>query len=174
MTDPRAARLHTLVRTYFSDVWCLLRYFGVRRARVEDATQEVFLVATARIAEIAEGNERAFLFGTARRVAQNERRRQYGRETPGDDLDTKRAAGPNPEEVLRAKETHALFLALLDKLDHDLREAFVLYEVEGLTVPEVAAVLGVPTGTAASRLRRAREEFGAHLERHLKRWGGKP
>jgi len=36
---------------------------------------------------------------------------------------------------------------------------FVLFELEGMTTPEIAELIGIPLGTAASRLRRARETF---------------
>ena len=41
----------------------------------------------------------------------------------------------------------------------ELRVVFVLFELEELSVPEIAKIVGVPEGTASSRLRRAREEF---------------
>ena len=50
-------------------------------------------------------------------------------------------------------------------MTQDLRTAFVLFELEGLSVPEIAEVVKIPTGTVASRLRRAREQFGAALLR---------
>ena len=41
----------------------------------------------------------------------------------------------------------------------ELRTVFVLFELEELSAPEVAGLTGLPVGTVASRLRRAREEF---------------
>jgi hypothetical protein len=41
----------------------------------------------------------------------------------------------------------------------DLRTVFVLFELEEMPTQEIATVLDLPTGTVASRLRRAREEF---------------
>jgi RNA polymerase sigma-70 factor (ECF subfamily) len=172
MLETRVTRLQRLVRAHFSEVWRLLRHLGVPETRVEDAAQEVFLVATARIDEILPDRERAFLYGTAVRVAHGERRKHV-RETP-EEMEGERAADPNPEESFRTKETREILRALLGQLDDDLRAAFVLYEIEGLTVQEVGAVLGVPAGTAASRLRRAREDFAARLERYRKRWGERP
>ena len=60
---------------------------------------------------------------------------------------------------------------ILDGMTLDLRTVFVLSELEGMTMPEVAALLEIPVGTAASRLRRAREAFRAavaELESKLK------
>ena len=42
---------------------------------------------------------------------------------------------------------------------------FVLCEIEELTAPSVAAIIGIPVGTVASRLRRARQAFADELKR---------
>jgi RNA polymerase sigma-70 factor (ECF subfamily) len=54
---------------------------------------------------------------------------------------------------------------VLDALPMDLRAPFVLFELEELSTAEIAAMLSVPAGTVASRLRRAREEFRAIVAR---------
>ena len=41
----------------------------------------------------------------------------------------------------------------------DLRAVFIAYEFEELTMIEIATALGLPQGTVASRLRRARAQF---------------
>jgi RNA polymerase sigma-70 factor (ECF subfamily) len=56
-------------------------------------------------------------------------------------------------------------------LDVDTRTVFVLTELEGFTTPEIAGMLDVPLGTAASRLRRAREKFQS-MAREI--YGSKP
>jgi RNA polymerase sigma-70 factor (ECF subfamily) len=48
---------------------------------------------------------------------------------------------------------------VLDAMTMDLRTVFVLFELEELPTAEIARLLEIPVGTAASRLRRAREEF---------------
>jgi RNA polymerase sigma-70 factor (ECF subfamily) len=63
---------------------------------------------------------------------------------------------------------------VLSKVDPDLVEVFVLYEIEGLTAPEIAEVLQIPLGSVASRLRRAREQFrdvAARVEKSLMKEG---
>ena len=52
----------------------------------------------------------------------------------------------------------------------DLRTVFVLAELEEMEVRELAGVLEIPVGTAASRLRRAREEFSAIARRLRAAW----
>jgi len=53
--------------------------------------------------------------------------------------------------------------AFIDSLDVDTRTVFVLTEFDGFTTPEIADLLDVPLGTAASRLRRAREKLRAMM-----------
>jgi len=52
---------------------------------------------------------------------------------------------------------------VLDAMPFDLRAAFVLFELDELTIPEIATLLHIPEGTASSRLRRAREDFRARV-----------
>ena len=51
-------------------------------------------------------------------------------------------------------------------MTEDLRTAFVLFEIEGLTQREIGTALEIPEGTVASRVRRAREEFKRIAIRH--------
>ncbi|MBX3262087.1 MAG: RNA polymerase sigma factor [Labilithrix sp.] len=164
------ARLRELASRHFADVWRFLRHLGVPQSSVDDAAQDVFLVAARRLEEIEPGRERSFLFGTAFKVAQAARRkawREAPRETlPDGDAGDERDHGPTPEQHLDDKQARALALRLLDELDEGLREVFVLYEIEGLTMQRIAELTELPPGTVASRLRRAREEFLTRFARH--------
>ena len=54
----------------------------------------------------------------------------------------------------------------------DMRTAFVLFELEGLSVPEIAELTETKQGTVASRLRRARELFQSGVKRLRAREAG--
>ena len=45
---------------------------------------------------------------------------------------------------------------ILEQMPDNLKEAFILFELEDMSVPQIAELLAIPTGTVASRLRRAR------------------
>jgi RNA polymerase sigma-70 factor (ECF subfamily) len=118
------------------------------------------LVATARLHELAVGSERAFLFRTASFIASREQRGRRRRpEDATADLDGVEEANLDPEALLAARRARERLDAVLGQMPDDLRAAFVLFEIEGLTKEEVALSLDIPAGTAASRLRRAREDF---------------
>lgn len=158
-------RLTLLVRAEYAFVWRTLRRFGVPSSDADDAAQRVFLVAAEKLARIREGRERAFLFGTAVRIANKERRRLSLRASIQDDgLDERLCAEPGTDELLEQRRARELLDAFIDTLPNDLKAVFVLYEVEEFTMAEIAELLEVPAGTVASRLRRARARFFQYVE----------
>jgi RNA polymerase sigma-70 factor, ECF subfamily len=165
LTDAPAFR--TLFERHHARICRLLRRLGVQPAQIDDAAQEVFWVAARRLAEIQPGRESAFLYGVALRVASDERRRRKADPELSDREAVARIVDPlpTPEELLDQKKTRALLDLALDRLPQELRMVLVLFELEGLEVREIAAIEGVPLGTASSRLRRAREEFSAIARR---------
>ena len=75
----RAEILPELVRAHFANVWRFLRRLGFEPDVIDDAAQDLFLVALRRIDEVKPGCERAFLFGAALRIASN-RKKKHARE----------------------------------------------------------------------------------------------
>ena len=155
-------RLVQALSLHFRVVWRSLRRFGVPVAQVDDAVQHVFATLARKLDAVGEGKERAFLLATAARVAANVRRAEQ--RAPRDDeqeVDALEHPDPVPEELLEWKRRRELLEGLLDALPHDQRTAFVLFELEGLSMIEISEALEIPMGTVASRLRRARARFEA-------------
>jgi RNA polymerase sigma-70 factor (ECF subfamily) len=157
----RDTRLRAMVAAHFEFIWRALRGLGVPAANVDDAAQQVFWIAAQKLDVIASGSERAFLFSTARGVAANARRARARNREQADDgaLELVSDAAPDPEEAAQKSQAKRLLEKVLSEMNEDLRTVFVLFELEGLTSVEIAELLQIPVGTAASRLRRAREEF---------------
>jgi RNA polymerase sigma-70 factor (ECF subfamily) len=173
-TPEVAARFRRMVDTDFAVVWRFLRGLGVAAAGVDDAAQQVFLVAAKRIESIAVGSERAFLLATARGVAANVRRAQARNREVLDDLALARQRDDHadPEQAAASKQARALLDSFLEGLAEDVRAVFVLFELEGMTMAAIAETLDLPAGTVASRLRRAREDFHAAAKRLQAQRGG--
>lgn len=171
-SDPDARRrVERLVDAHFDSIWRFLRRLGLGSGTVDDAAQEVFEVAARRIGDVRVGCEKSFLFATALRVAKASVRKQalgrarhepFGQEEPRD--------GDDPEQLLSKRRSLELLDRILSSLDEPNRTAFVLFELEGFTFSEIAELTGVPRGTVASRIRRARAEFS----RAASRWCPKP
>jgi RNA polymerase sigma-70 factor (ECF subfamily) len=161
------ARVAELLRAHFRDVWRMVRRFGVPENCADDAAQEVFIIASRRLSDITLGSERPFLLATAVRVAANLRRSLGTRRECPEDEQTSEGVDPRPsaEALLDQKRLRQMLDRVLDGMTDDLRVSFVLYELEGLSSPEIATLLGIPLGTVASRLRRAREAFELEVKR---------
>ncbi len=157
--------LEPLFVRHYASVWRLLRRFGVPAAALDDAAQEVFWVAARRLADIRPGSETAFLYGVALRIASNLLRRDRHEAAGELELSSLADTGPSPEEAVAERQRRALLDAALARLPLELRTVFVLFELEGLEVRQIAELEGIPVGTASSRLRRAREEFSAVARR---------
>jgi RNA polymerase sigma-70 factor (ECF subfamily) len=159
-------RLHALLSDHHGFVWRSLRRLGVSDNDVEDASQQVFLVAHRRLQDIAPASERAFLFQTVLRVAADWRRAHQRRyERPGHDLLDVPDVTANPEELLDQRRARALLDKALQGMPMELRAVFVLFELEELTMLEIANLSSIPPGTVASRLRRARQLFKEAVDR---------
>jgi RNA polymerase sigma-70 factor (ECF subfamily) len=152
--------LRKLVADHLDFVWRSLRRFGVPPADVDDATQQVFLIANDKLSRIHPGSERSFLVGVATRVASHVRRSYHRREAAELRLSVNpHEATPNPEELTQRLEARALLDRVLDTMPEELRAVFVLFELEELSIDQTASLLILPRGTVATRLRRAREVF---------------
>jgi RNA polymerase sigma-70 factor (ECF subfamily) len=158
--------LRSLFETYYASIWRLLRRLGVPLAQLDDASQEVFWVAARRFKDIEAGREHAFLFGVALRIAANLVRRNSTQNW----ADAEQLLGvadprPTPEDRLQQRQLRQVLDDVLSSMADDLRTVLVLHEIEGLDVRQVAEIVGIPLGTASSRLRRAREEFSVIAKR---------
>lgn len=154
------ARLKAMMTTHFNFIWRSLKRLGVPQADVDDCTQQVFLVASRKLAVITEGSEQAFLFGTALNVAAEARRTAARRrDCPAGDTLEAFDPGPQPDEIADRKRVRAILDKVLEAMPLDLRVSFVLFELEEMSLQQIASLLSIPTGTVASRLRRARTEF---------------
>lgn len=153
-------RLGRIVGEHFEVLWRFLRRLGIAEADVDDAVQEVVLVLARKLDQVAPGSERSFVLSTAFRVASGFRRSwKRRREVDDSELAALQSPDLDPEELAEKQRLRLVLQAVLDDLPIDLRAVFVLYELEELTMAEIATTLELPAGTVASRLRRSRETF---------------
>jgi len=154
-------RLIDAVHRNYARVWRTLRRLGVPQADADDATQQVFWTFSRRNAEIEPGREASFLISVAIKVAANARR-MIGRRREVGTINDQLLSHESPESLLQQKRRWELLDRGLSTLSPEQRIVFVLFELEGFSLPEIAELNGIPLGTATSRLRRARD--------HLQTW----
>jgi RNA polymerase sigma-70 factor, ECF subfamily len=156
------ARLGRIVSEHFEVLWRFLRRLGIAESDVDDAVQEVILVLARKLHQVQPGSERSFVLSTAFRVASSFRRKfKRRREVSDADAELAELESPelDPEAFADRQRLRAVLQAVLNDLPIDLRAVFVLYELEEMTMAEIATTLNLPSGTVASRLRRSRETF---------------
>jgi RNA polymerase sigma-70 factor (ECF subfamily) len=160
---PAGKRLRELIDTHYDFIWRSLRRLGVADGDVDDATQQVFVVASRKLAAIRTDRERSFLFQTALRVAADNRRTHRRRREVAEDHLKNRDQWPDPapapDDVVDLQRARVRLAEILDEMPLDIRVVFVLFELDEVTIAEIAWLLDLPEGTVASRLRRARILF---------------
>lgn len=162
-----AAGFKALYDSHFRLVWAALSRLGVRDADLMDLTQKVFLTAYLKLPEF-EGRSQlsTWLWGICRRVAIAYRRSsaiRYEVMTDPVTLELASEQRSNAHELDAGKR--AAVEQFLSKLSEPQRIVFVLYEVDELDGPEIAALLNISLGTVRSRLRYARKLFRRELQR---------
>ncbi|MEO6601986.1 MAG: sigma-70 family RNA polymerase sigma factor [Polyangiaceae bacterium] len=156
----------------FDYVWNSLRRLGVPERDLEDLAHDVFFRVYEHLADFdTERPLKPWLFGFAFRVASDYRRRFSNRREVLD-ADSE-AIDPSPSALDHLMQAEALSLAqvALDSLDMERRAIFILHEIDGCAMPEVALALALPVNTAYSRLRLGREQFHAAARRERLRRG---
>jgi RNA polymerase sigma-70 factor (ECF subfamily) len=156
----RAARPSTtreLFEAHAGFVLRVVRRLGAHPSDAEDVTQEVFVIVHRRLSDLRDDVPvRSWLFGIARRVVANHLRKTQRRREHGDAVGIASTL-EGPAEQLQLARDRARLEHALARLDDDKRAVFVLFELEGCDMREVAEMLGCPLNTAYSRLYAARE-----------------
>ncbi len=132
---------------------------GVSPEEREDAAQDVF-VAVYRSLEAFRGEAQlsTWIYRIAARHAGRMGHRRRMREMLGTLLLREPAPPPAPDPAERASQLN-LVDTLLGRLSPKKRMVFVLFEVEGVSVTEIASILDCPENTVWSRLHHARTEM---------------
>ena len=144
-----------------------LRRLGVQERDLEDLCHDVFVVVFRNL-DVYDARRpiRPWLFGIAFRVASDYRRSaRHRREARRRRDEVGACPAPPADEVMLRRERQRLVVRALEELELDRRAVFVMHDIDGHVMPDIAAALGVPLNTAYSRLRLARADFAAAVKR---------
>jgi len=165
---------------HFAFVWRLARRQGVPLEHVDDVCQEVFIVVHRRLSEFEErAKVRTWIYQIVANVVRNQRRsvqrksvhaRSQGNVVDPDELDSHTVS---PETTTGRKEAAQAAREILMSMNESQRMAFVLVELEGMSLKEAAEATDESFHTIRSRLRSARAEFQRHARRfrNVAEWG---
>lgn len=143
--------------------------FGLRMCGNADDAGEIAqesLIAMARSLRSFRGDASvsSWLYTITRRVCIKKRRRskfapahEQSLDAPGSEVAQRLTdPAPDPEHIAASREVEAALAAAIGALDQGQREVLVLRDVQGLSAPEVARVVGISVDAVKSRLHRAR------------------
>lgn len=165
--DPAARPSFALVYDqHFDFVWRSARRLGVAEANLDDVVQDVFVTVYRRL-DVFEGRSqlKTWIFGILRHTVHDLRRTARRKPTEALVDEPIDLTSPTPQDAALHGEGSRLLHAVLLELGDDLREVFVLSELEQMSAPEVSVALSLNVNTVYSRLRTARKEFEAALKR---------
>lgn len=151
----------------FRTAWSILK----NRQEAEDVLQSCYARALAAIGTF-EGRSslttwltRIAINEALGRKRSNERRRRHLEEEGVQVLESYReqlakgSAAPSPEAEAAREQLRSMLERAIADLPENFRTAFVLHEIEGVSVEDTAQALEVPTGTIKTRLMRARRKL---------------
>jgi RNA polymerase sigma-70 factor, ECF subfamily len=139
-------------------VWRIVARLGVPAADVPDVCQDVFVTVYRKLATFdGRAPFRSWLYGICARTASEYRRRVRTRKETAADTIAEHQILPSQDEHIARAQARARLQSALDELDEEKRAVFVLYELEELSMKEIAEVLQCPLQTAYSRLHAARK-----------------
>jgi RNA polymerase sigma-70 factor (ECF subfamily) len=166
---------HVYAQT-FPAVWRTARRLGVEDSAVDDVVQEVFVTVYRRLDQF-EGRcaLKTWVLGILMRVVGNYRRTRrrkgaaHATSSVVGDPEVVVSHAADPLELASRNQAGRLLHELLAKLDEHKASVFVLAEIEGLSVPEIAEATDTNVNTVYSRLRAARKDFERALQRTLRK-----
>lgn len=151
--------LETLLERYQARIYG----YGLRMCGdpedAKDVLQETMLAMARRVGGLqAAGALPTWLYTVARSFCIKRRRGAHAPPRPLDEADQAHLADParGPEERVAGRQLEAALAAAIADLNPAQRDVLVLRDVEGLSAPQVAEVLGIRVEAVKSRLHRAR------------------
>jgi RNA polymerase sigma-70 factor (ECF subfamily) len=167
---PAARDKPTFARLYRDHVQQVARWaarLGGPALEVEDVVQEVFMIAHRQLEKFrGDSLVSTWLFSITHNVVRHRRRKENLRRfllvaAQGESRD--RPLRPTPVEELERREATSTVYRALDGLREKYRTVFILFEIEGLSGPEIAELTGLSPATLRVRLFRARAQFAERL-----------
>lgn len=164
--------LEAIFRAHFDDVYRIVRHLlgpSAPRADVDDVAQLVFIAVQKALPSFrGESKTSTWIYGIASRVVLSQLRswrRQYRLKKALEEEHARLAPIKTPEQAIAQRQEALVVWSCLLRVSPKKRVVYVLHELEQLSGPEIAEMLGVPEGTVWTRLHHARRELSRQLDK---------
>ena len=166
------AAFSTLFERHHARIYAMCTRFLRDRSEVEDAVQQAFLEAWRCLERFEERSRFSTwltriaihtCFGFKRKV----KRLIFSDDTQDHISETTWKGAPTSLDVqVHERARREAVDEIVQKLSPKKRVVFVLAEIQGMTAPEISAILEVPDATVRTRLFHARKEFATAARKH--------
>jgi RNA polymerase sigma-70 factor (ECF subfamily) len=168
--ETRVGALRALYAENAAFVRAAVIRLGGPDADVDDLVHDVFVVALRKLPAFeGRSSTTTWLYGIALKVVAGARRRARLRRFLGLDAAPEPADTRTPADLFEHREDSATLYRILDGISERKRAVFILYELEGMSGEQIAAVVGCPLKTVWTRLHHARREVLAAVAREAAR-----
>jgi RNA polymerase sigma-70 factor, ECF subfamily len=148
-------------------VWRMARSLGVHESDVEDVCQDVFMVVHRKLENFEQRSSvRTWLYGIVLRVVSDYRKKAHRKRERLVAEPPPRTHEASPEGCVADQQALAMLDSVLEELSEERRQVFVLYEIEQLSMREIAEALDCPLQTVYSRHQSARAIVQRRLAAH--------
>ena len=149
---------------HFHHVTRWARALGGLEADVDDLAQDVFLVVRRKLDEFDGRSLPAWLYGITRKTVSDYRRRAWLRRllhgvTRSLDTAPPEAGAILGVDAVERLEAQRILRRVVAQMSQVRRTAFILFEIEGYSGEEIAALEQIPIATVYTRLHHARKDF---------------
>ncbi|WP_167959194.1 RNA polymerase sigma factor [Anaerosporobacter faecicola] len=164
--------LEEAISLYGKDVYSFCLHITTNKMLADELYQDTFLKATEQKHRLKrDGNIKSYLLSVALRLWKNQKRKFAWRKriVPEDELieEKEESVSASTGDVLQEyllKEQKKVVEQAVARLEEKYKLPILLYYMEGLSIAEIADILGVPQGTVKSRLSTARKHLESGLE----------
>ncbi|RAL21645.1 RNA polymerase subunit sigma-70 [Lujinxingia litoralis] len=180
--DGDFAAFEKIVERHRDKVYRLAFSLTKSEADAQDVVQEAFINIYRKLdtfagdAQLSSWMYRIVVNAALMRLRKARRRNEVSVEEVHDGARLERSAPGEPagwrvrgDEAVENRELRDQILAAIDQLDPKYQAVFLLREIEGLSLDQIASVLELSTGAVKTRLHRARLFLQAALEPYLGR-----
>jgi RNA polymerase sigma-70 factor (ECF subfamily) len=159
--EPATKTFREVYDRWFHQVERWIRALGGPRADIEDLAQEVFLVVYRRLGDFDGDNLPGWLFRITTRKVRDHRLTAWVRYVlPWRTQEREPVSAlPLALEIVEQKQRTRTLYRILDGMSEKRRTVLILFEIEGHSGEEIAALLGIPLKTVWTRLHHARRDL---------------
>jgi RNA polymerase sigma-70 factor (ECF subfamily) len=163
LVERESLTFERVYQTWFHDVTRWIRALGAPASETEDLAQEIFLVVRRKLAQFDGGNLPGWLYRITQLTVRDHRRRAWFKHLflrrRQVELDEMPHGKDGPARAYEREEDRRTLHEILGRMSDKRRTTFVLFEVEGYSGEEIAAIQDIPLSTVWTRLHHARKDF---------------